>query len=104
MLQVCAVFDLFQPGIAVAGVCAVALPHLVQADAAVGQDRRGAPAVTGDHLPGVQDHAVGEVQGAVVGAASGQGAAPGVPAGEVTPQQVALLVVDGDPSGGTGFV
>src|SRR5215204_7387977 len=67
----------------------------MQQDAAVVEDLRRAAAAAGDHLATVEDHGVGEVQGAVLGAQAGERTAAGMAAAELRPEQVAALPVGG---------
>src|SRR5581483_4938636 len=86
---------LLQAGQAGRRVRGEALPLLLEPDPAVVEPPRGTAAVTGDDLAAVPHHAVGELDRAVGRARAGQGAAADVAAGELPPDQVAVLVVAG---------
>jgi Aminoglycoside/hydroxyurea antibiotic resistance kinase len=79
-----------------AGAAVEAAPVLLQADPAVGADRRQAGAPAGHHLAVRQHLAVRDLQHPVGVAGADQPTLPDRPAGELGPDQVAALVVAPD--------
>src|SRR2546421_2342744 len=88
--------DLDDAGRSLLGMLPVPFPPLVELDAPVRENLRGADAAPGDHRAVGQHHAVREVDGAVLRAGAGQCATTHLATGELGPHQVAFLAVQRD--------